>query len=252
MNIDLSEKVVLITGGSKGIGAACVDKFAEAGASIAFTYKNDEEAASRIISKYSFQNEIMSYKVDLSIEEDISQCVKYVGSEFGRIDILVNNAGIWKEGEIEKMELAEWSETINVNLTGSFLFTKHVLPSLKKANNGRIIYVSSTAGQRGEANHSHYAASKGGLISLTKSLAVELAKYNINVNCVAPGWVYTDMSKAALSGEEKEKLIKDYIPIGRAAYPDEIAGPILFLASSLVDHINGEILNVNGGSELCG
>ena len=194
----------------------------------------------------------MSYKVDLSSEEDISQCVKYVSAEFGKIDILVNNAGIWKKGEIEKMELAQWSETININLTGAYLFTKLVLPSMKKADSGRVIFVSSTAGQRGEANYSHYAASKGGLISLTKSLAVEFAKYNINVNCVAPGWVYTDMSKEALSGEEKEKQIKEYIPIGRAAYPDEIAGPILFLASSLADHINGEILNVNGGSELCG
>ena len=252
MNIDLNGKVVLISGGSKGIGAACVDKFAEAGASIAFTYRNDEEAASQIISKYSFQNEIMSYKVDQSNEEEISQCVKYVSAEFGKIDILVNNAGIWKKGEIENMELAQWSETININLTGAYLFTKLVLPSMKKSDIGRIIFVSSTAGQRGEANYSHYAASKGGLISLTKSLAVELAKYNINVNCVAPGWVYTDMSKDALSGDEKEKQIKEYIPVGRAAYPDEIAGPILFLASSLADHINGEILNVNGGSELCG
>lgn len=252
MKIDLSGKVVLITGGSRGIGAACVDRFAEAGANIVFTYKKDEEAASQLISKYSFQNEIMSYKVDLSSEEEISQCVKHVSSEFGKIDILVNNAGIWKRGDIETLELEDWSETININLTGSYLFSKYVLPFMKKANGGRIIFVSSTAGQRGEAKHSHYAASKGGIISLTKSLAAELAEYNINVNCVAPGWVYTDMSKEALSGEDNEKRIKEYIPLGRAAYPDEIAGPILFLASSLADHVNGEILNVNGGSELCG
>jgi 3-oxoacyl-[acyl-carrier protein] reductase len=252
MKIDLSGKVVLITGGSRGIGAACVDKFAEAGASIVFTYRKDEEAASQLISKYSFQNEIMSYKVDLSEEDDISQCVKQVGSEFGKIDILVNNAGVWKKGDFETLELNDWSETININLTGSYLFSKSVLPYMKKTNSGRIIFVSSTAGQRGEANYSHYAASKGGVISLTKSLAAELAEFNINVNCVAPGWVYTDMSKNALSGEENEKRIKDYIPLGRAAYPDEIAGPILFLASSLADHVNGEILNVNGGSELCG
>jgi 3-oxoacyl-[acyl-carrier protein] reductase len=252
LKIDLSGKVVLITGGSRGIGAACVDKFAEAGANIVFTYKNDDEAASQIISKHSFLSEIMSYKVDLSVEEDISQCVKQVGSEFGRIDILVNNAGIWKKGEIEKLELTDWSETIDINLTGSYLFTRYVLPFMKKTNGGRIIFVSSTAGQRGEANYSHYAASKGGLISLTKSLAAELAEYSINVNCVAPGWVYTDMSKDALSGEENEKHIKNYIPLGRAAYPDEIAGPVLFLASALSNHITGEILNVNGGSELCG
>lgn len=155
MKIDLNGKVVLISGGSRGIGAACVDKFAEAGASIAFTYRNDEEAASKLISKYSFQNEIMSYKVDQSDEEDISQCVKYVSTEFGKIDILVNNAGIWKKGEIEKMGLEQWSETININLTGAYLFTKLVLPSMKNADSGRIIFVSSTAGQRGEANYSH-------------------------------------------------------------------------------------------------
>jgi 3-oxoacyl-[acyl-carrier protein] reductase len=252
MKIDLSGKVVLITGGSRGIGAACVDKFAEAGANIAFTYREDEKSASQLISKYSFQNEIMSYKVDLSADEEISKCVQRISSEFGRIDILVNNAGIWKKGDIETLEIEDWSETININLTGSYLFSKNVLPFMKKTNGGRIIFVSSTAGQRGEAKYSHYAASKGGIISLTKSLAAELAEYNINVNCVAPGWVYTDMSKDALSGEDNEKRIKEYIPLGRAAYPEEIAGPILFLASSLADHVNGEILNVNGGSELCG
>ncbi len=252
MKIDLSGKVVLITGGSRGIGAACVDKFAEAGATIVFTYRENEEAASQLISKYSFQSEIMSYKVDLSVEEEISHCVKNVSSEFGGIDILVNNAGIWKMGEFETLELKNWSETIDINLTGSYLFSRHVLPYMKKRNGGRIIFVSSTAGQRGEARYSHYAASKGGIISLTKSLAAELAEFNINVNCVAPGWVYTDMSKHALSGEENEKRIREYIPLGRAAYPEEIAGPILFLASQLADHVNGEILNVNGGSELCG
>lgn len=252
MKIDLSGKVVLITGGSRGIGAACVDRFAEAGASIVFTYREDEAAASQLISKYSFQNEIMSYKVDLSSEEDITQCINHAGSEFGRIDILVNNAGIWEKGDFETLELKDWSKTIDINLTGSYLFAKYALPYMKKTNGGRIIFVSSTAGQRGEANYSHYAASKGGIISLTKSLAAELAEFNINVNCVAPGWVYTDMSKSALSGEENEKRIREYIPIGRAAYPHEIAGPILFLASSLADHVNGEILNVNGGSELCG
>lgn len=252
MNIDLSGKVVVITGGSRGIGAACVDKFAEAGARIVFTYRNDEEAASQLVSKYSFRSEILSYRVDLQAEDEIKQCVKYAGSEFGRIDILVNNAGVWKEGRVDKMELSDWNETININLTGSYLFTKYAVPYLKKSEGGRIVYVSSTAGQRGEAGYSHYASSKGGIISLTKSLAVELAEHKINVNCVAPGWVYTDMSNDALSGEENENRIKEYIPLGRAAYPDEIAGPVLFLASPLADHITGEILNVNGGSELCG
>jgi 3-oxoacyl-[acyl-carrier protein] reductase len=173
-------------------------------------------------------------------------------SRFGRIDILVNNAGVWEESNVEEMSIEEWNRTINTNLTGSFLFVKFVVSHMKQNKFGRIINISSTAGQRGEPQHSHYAASKGGIISFTKSLAVELAPYGITTNCVAPGWVYTDMSNDVILEESKAQQLKDYIPLGRAAYPDEIAGPVLFLASQLADHINGEILNVNGGSELCG
>ena len=172
--------------------------------------------------------------------------------DFGQIDILVNNAGIWKEAAIEEMTLDEWNEMMNINLTSVYLLSNLVVPGMKQNNFGRIINIASTAGQRGEAFHSHYAASKGGMISFTKSLASELGKFNITVNCVAPGWVVTDMTTDSLSDMETNKKVLSDIPLNKIAKPVEIAGPVLFLASNLASHITGEILNVNGGSVLCG
>jgi 3-oxoacyl-[acyl-carrier protein] reductase len=150
------------------------------------------------------------------------------------------------------MTLDHWNELMRINLTSSFLITKAVLPYMKKNNNGRMVFLSSTAGQRGEAFHSHYAASKGGVISFVKSLAVELAQFNITVNSVAPGWVDTEMSSEVLNNEDMRREIIKGIPVGSIATARNIAGPILFLSSDLAMHINGEILNVNGGSVLCG
>lgn len=252
INIDLSGKVVLVTGGSRGIGAACVKIFFEAGANVAFVFKNDNRSAEEL-QKLSNDNVLVkAYRADIFELKNIESVVKKIIADFGKIDVLVNNAGIWKHGKIDEMKIEDWNETITTNLTASFLFIKNVLPSMKKNNFGRIINISSTAGQRGEPEYSHYASSKGGMISLTKSLAVELAKYNITTNCVAPGWVYTDMTKDELSKNESKEFIKNYIPVGRAAFPEEIANAVLFLASNLANHINGEILNVNGGSVLCG
>jgi 3-oxoacyl-[acyl-carrier protein] reductase len=150
------------------------------------------------------------------------------------------------------MSIDQWNETMNINLTSAYIITKLLVPGMKKNNFGRIINIASTAGQRGEAFHSHYAASKGGMISLTKSLAAELGKYNITVNCVAPGWVFTDMTTDSLAEPETFKKVLGDIPLNKIAQPEEIAGPVLFLASDLASHITGEILNVNGGSVLCG
>lgn len=250
--INLNNKIVLITGGSRGIGAACVELFAKAGANVAFTFKSNKKAADELIAKINMPHKIVSYRMNIESESDIIQVIALVESDFGRIDFLVNNAGIWKFGEADKMNLAEWDETIRTNLTGYFLVTKAVIPIMKKNKFGRIIHIASTAGQRGEAFHSHYAASKGAVIAYSKSLAVELAKYNITSNCVAPGWVETDMSESVFSDTEyKESVIKD-IPVGRIAGPEDIAGPVLFLASDLAKHINGAVISVNGGSILCG
>jgi len=250
--LNLKSKTILITGGSRGIGAACVKYFCLAGATVIFTYKSSPALALRLEKRYSKISHCKSYKVDVTNEDEVKSVIASILKRFSKIDVLVNNVGIWKEGKINKMNLAQWEETLKVNLTSMFLFSRYVIPSMKLRRSGKIINISSTAGQRGEANYSHYAASKGGMISFTKSLASELGPYNINVNSVAPGWVLTDMSKLALANKKslEEELKK--IPLGRIATADDIAGPVLFLASDLSRHINGEILNVNGGSVLVG
>lgn len=250
--IDLTSKTALITGGSNGIGEACVRLFAAANASVAFTFNTDRAGADNIVSELSSKIKIKTYQINLNEISRIEELVNNVISDFGKIDILINNAGIWKFGKADEMELNEWEETIKINLTASFLFTKYAIPVMKKNRFGRIINITSTAGQRGEPFHSHYAASKGGVISFTKSLAVELGGFNITVNSVAPGWVETDMTKDVFSNADYKEKIKQEIPLKRIALPEDIAGPVLFLASDLARHINGEILNVNGGSVLCG
>jgi 3-oxoacyl-[acyl-carrier protein] reductase len=223
-----------------------------AGASVAFTYNSNPAMAVRLEKRFAKISKCKGYKVDIKNEDEIKSTVQAVLKDFGRIDVLVNNAGIWKEGKIGKMKLSAWDETIKTNLTSTFLFTQQVIRFMKSKRYGKIINISSTAGQRGEAHYSHYAASKGGMISFTKSLASELGPFNINVNSIAPGWVLTDMSKSVLANKKSldEELKK--IPLGRIATADDIAGPVLFLASDMSRHINGEVLNVNGGSVLVG
>jgi 3-oxoacyl-[acyl-carrier protein] reductase len=243
---------VLVTGGSRGIGKACVEIFLKAGANVAFTFNSAKEEAGKIVSEYKKLSRVKSYQVNLA---DLSEIENQIGSildDFGNIDVLVNNAGIWKEAAIDKMTIEEWNEMMNVNLTSTFLITKLLVPKMKEKHFGRIINIASTAGQRGEAFHSHYAASKGGMISLTKSLAAELGEFNITVNCVAPGWVITDMTTDSLAETKIYNEVLGDIPLKKIAQPEEIAGPVLFLASQLASHITGEILNVNGGSVLCG
>ncbi len=250
--INLSGKIVLITGGSKGIGEACVRLFAKTNSQIAFTYNSSEKAADKLVNELSSITKIKAYKIDINNSQIIADIVGKIISDFGKIDILVNNAGIWKYGKSDEMSIKDWEETIRINLTGTFAFTKAVIPLMKKNKFGRIINISSTAGQRGEPFYSHYAASKGGIISFTKSLAVELGQFNINVNCIAPGWVITDMTRDVFEDDKYKEEVRNNIPIKKIAEPEDIAGPVLFLASELANNINGEILNVNGGSVLCG
>ncbi len=251
--IDLTGKVLLITGGSRGIGAATALLFARAGADVAITYRGSDSKAKEV------QNEIgklgkkcQTYKGDISKKDIVKTIVRDVQKEFGRIDVLVNNAGIWTYGEIDTMKEDVWDQTVDVNLKGTFLFCHYIVPIMKKQGGGSIINISSTAGQRGEAFHSHYAATKGGIISFTKSLSTELGRFNIRVNCVAPGWVDTDMSADTLQKQPLREEVLKSIPLGKIPTAEDIAGPILFLASRLSDHITGEILNVNGGSVLVG
>jgi 3-oxoacyl-[acyl-carrier protein] reductase len=250
--IDFKDQVVLITGGSRGIGAEAARLFAELGADVAISYLNSKPSADAIraeIEKLGRRCRILM--ADMAERADCEALVEKTVEEFGRIDVLVNNAGIWTEAAIEDMSDEILDRTIDVNIKGCFYTTSAVVPYMKKQKSGNIILISSTAGQRGEAGHSHYAASKGALISLTKSLAAELAPFNIRVNCVAPGWVDTDMSHDALRGHDGRKYLS-LIPLGRAARPSELACPIVFLASQWASFITGEILNVNGGAVLVG
>lgn len=248
--INLKNNTSLVTGGSRGIGRACVQFLSKAGADVAFTYNTNEKLANKLCDEYTGENMVRSFKVNTNNEDYICNVINTVENDFGKIDILVNNAGIWKKSDIENLSLDKWNNTININLTGTFLFTKYVVPIMKKNNFGRIINISSTAGQRGEAFYSHYAASKGGIIAFTKSLAVELGKYNITVNSVAPGWVKTDMTRDVFENKHEEvKIIKE-IPLRKIAVPEDVAGAVIFLASDLASHITGSIINVNGGSVL--
>jgi 3-oxoacyl-[acyl-carrier protein] reductase len=250
--ISLQNKNVLVTGGSRGIGKGCVKLFLEAGANVAFTFQSAQVEADKVITDYTGSSKLKHYKLNLADSSEIQKVVGNILIDFGAIDVLVNNAGIWKAAAIDEMTIDEWNETMNINLTSTYLITKLIVPGMKKNKFGRIINIASTAGQRGEAFHSHYAASKGGMISLTKSLASELGVFNITVNCVAPGWVFTDMTTDSLNDESIYKKVLSDIPLNKVAQPEEIAGPVLFLASDLASHITGEILNVNGGSVLCG
>ncbi|MBC8357645.1 MAG: SDR family oxidoreductase [Candidatus Aminicenantes bacterium] len=250
--IHLGEKKVLITGGSRGIGRATALLFARAGCDVAISFQKQKEAAEKVREKIEkIGSECLVFQADISQKKDVNLMIEELIKKWARIDILVNNAGIWTYGEMGSMSEEVWAETMKVNLDGVFFTCNVVVPFMKKEKRGWIINVSSTAAIRGESFHSHYAASKGAVVSLTKSLASELAPYNIRVNCIAPGWVETDMCSEVFKNPDFRREVQESIPLKRIPTPEDIAGPILFLASDLAKHITGEVLNVNGGSVLC-
>ncbi|NIM58722.1 MAG: glucose 1-dehydrogenase [Candidatus Aminicenantes bacterium] len=250
--IYLDGRKALVTGGSRGIGRATAILFAKAGCDVAINYIKQKEAAEKVKEEIGKTGrECLVFKADISQKNDINSMVKEIMQKWGRIDILVNNAGIWTYGEMGKMSEKTWAETMKINVDGVFYMCNAVVPHMKRNKRGSIISVSSMAAIRGEAFHSHYAASKGALVSFTKSLAAELGHYNIRVNCVAPGWVDTDMCSGVFSDPDFREKVQESIPLKRIPPPEDIAGPILFLVSDLAQHITGEVLNVNGGSVPC-
>jgi 3-oxoacyl-[acyl-carrier protein] reductase len=253
--ISLAGKAALITGGSRGIGAAAVKLFAQAGADVMFSYNASKDSAKQIQQEAGKHGtRVEAFKADAGKHEDNRKLVEGCVKQLGRLDILVVNAGIWNVEDlpIQNMTEKQWDEMMRVNLKSVYSVIHFAVPQMIKQKSGKIIPISSTAGQRGESFHTHYGASKGAVISLTKGLSTELARHGILVNSVAPGWVATDMSNPVLSTKTGQKMASSVIPIGRPATAEEIAGPILFLASDFANFINGEILNVNGGSVLCG
>jgi 3-oxoacyl-[acyl-carrier protein] reductase len=252
VTIDLSGKVALVTGGSRGIGRATAECLGRAGARVAVCYASDRTAADAAVAAVrSGGGEAVALAADLSDPARARPLVDDIVARWRRLDIVVNNAGIWEEDIAGGGGLDVWDRTLAVNVRGAYLITDAAIPHLVRER-GSIVFVSSTAGQRGESKHSAYAASKGALISYTKSLAAELGPKGVRVNCVAPGWVATDMTAATLKDPSSRAEIERTIPLGRVGEPAEIAGAILFLVSDLARFVQGEILNVNGGSVLIG
>ncbi|HYP00584.1 MAG TPA: 3-oxoacyl-ACP reductase family protein [Pyrinomonadaceae bacterium] len=252
--LSLEGQVAVVTGGSRGIGRAIAERLAEAGARIIFSFKSDEAAALETAAaiKGQHRTEALAVRADTSVVDEAGRLIEEAVGKFGRLDIVVCNAGIWEGAPLEELTEELWNRVVDVNLKGTWAVCRAAAPVLKRQGRGKIVIVSSTAGQRGEANFSNYAASKGGQIAFCKSLAVELANYNINVNAVAPGWVETEMTARAFTDERFRRSVEESIPLGRIAAPEDVALPVLFLCSEWARHITGEVLNINGGSVLCG
>lgn len=255
--LSIEGKVALITGGSRGIGAACVRMFVQAGARVFFNYQKAKAEAEKLCREVG-ESKCAAMACDLDGTSAARDLVAACVQQFGKLDILVANHGIWPpdDAPVDQMSDEQWRQTVSVNLDSVFGLVKHSVAEMKKVagpkSSCHIVLVSSTAGQRGEALHCDYAATKGALISMVKGLSTELAGNHIYVNCVAPGWVDTDMSRPALDDPATAPKVLRTIPLGRVGTPDEVAGPILFLCTPLAGFITGEVFNVNGGAVLVG
>jgi 3-oxoacyl-[acyl-carrier protein] reductase len=250
--IDLKGKRALVTGGSRGIGAATALLLAECGADVGIGYRTREKDAEDVVRKIAaFGVRGFAHASDLSAPGGTDSLFARAKREFGGLDIFVGNAGIWPFDDVPLAEMSDdrWHTTMRANLDSMFTTSRAAIRAI--SDHGHIVLVSSTAGQRGEAGHSDYAASRGAMISFVKSVAVEVASRDVTFNSVAPGWVDTEMAAASLVGDGRA-LVEKTIPLGRVAAAEDIAGPIVFLCSDRARHITGEILNVNGGSVLCG
>lgn len=258
ISLSLEGRVALITGGSRGIGASTVKLFISAGAKVVFSYKSAQKEAENIVRECGPEN-CLAVASGLDGAAPAAELVAATVRRFGRLDILVANHGVWvpEAVPVETMSEQQWRSTLAIDLDSVFGLVKHAVAQMKKQPKlhpaaGSIVLVSSTAGQRGEAFHCDYAAAKGALISMVKGLSTELAACGIYVNCVAPGWVETDMSIPALRDPVSREEIFSAIPLGRVGRPEEIAAPILFLCSEHAGFITGEVFNVNGGAVLVG
>jgi 3-oxoacyl-[acyl-carrier protein] reductase len=252
LSIDLSGKRAVVTGGSRGVGAATALMLARAGAHVAVTYRDRAAEADAVAEEVRGLGVTgLALGGDLSDPGVVEHVFRDVEQALGGLDLFIGNAGIWppEDVPVADMTAAQWRRTMAVNLDAVFLTTRAAIRLM--ADGGRIVLVGSTAGQRGEAYHADYAASKGALMSFVKGVAVELAPLGITANCVAPGWIDTEMAAGPYADGGRTRIEKG-IPLGRVASPEDVAGPIVFLCSPLARHITGEVVNVNGGSVLCG
>ena len=254
LNPSLSGKRILVTGGSRGIGEATVRLLTHLGARVAFTYQIRKDASDALLKSLVGQgHDVLAFPANQRSREDARSVVRSLEEVWGGLDAFVGNAGVWLPTPVELKDEANLEAVLETNLTGLFRWNAEVVPALKRSGGGSIVLVSSTAGQRGEAGFGAYAASKGAVISLTKTLATELGPSGIRVNCVAPGWVDTDLSAPALRGDpEERRRVERIFSLGHIPVAADIAGPIAFLLSEWAVAVHGEILNVNGGTVLCG
>jgi len=244
--ISLSGKIAIITGGASGIGAAASLKFAENGANIAIVDQKDENDALVIINQINaIGRKCLYIKADISDYKSAEIAVNSIRNEFGQIDILVNNAGINRDGVIWKMTEEQWDSVININLKGYFNYIRAVSPIFREQNSGKIVNISSINGIRGKFGQSNYSAAKAGIIGLTKTVAKELGKYNVNVNAIAPGLIDTEMMKNTEQSVRVAAISE--IAIGRIGLPEEVANVIVFLCTEMARHITGEVIKVDGG-----
>lgn len=234
-------KTVLITGGSRGIGRACAELFAANGYNVAFTYKNSEKDAKSLAESIN----ALAIRADSEVESDVIGAVKATLSEYGKIDCLINNAGISSFSLFTDLTLDEWQKTINVNLTGAFLYSRETVRSMISRKKGKIINITSMWGLVGSSCEVHYSASKAGLIGLTKALAKELGPSGITVNAIAPGVIDTDMNRSL--SDEDIKALEGETPLMRIGRAEEVARCALYLAGDAADFITGEVINLSGG-----
>ncbi len=254
IELSLKGEVALITGGSRGIGAACVRMFTAAGAKVVFNYQKAVTAARSLVRECGAKH-CAAVQANLDTARSAGSLVEAAVKKFGRLDCLVVNHGIWppEDVPVDQMSDEQWRRSIAINLDSAFGLVKHAVAQMKRqGGGGHVVIVSSTAGQRGEAFHCDYAATKGAVISMVKGLSTELAPDRIYVNCVAPGWVDTEMAAPALNDPQTSERVLRTIPLGRVGTPEEIAAPILFLCTKHAGFITGEIFNVNGGAVLAG
>tara|TARA_B100001029_G_scaffold126418_1_gene105538 strand:- start:27 stop:761 length:735 start_codon:yes stop_codon:yes gene_type:complete len=238
---DLEKKNIIITGASGGIGNSIIEKLNECGANILASGTKIEKLEGL---KNKFNN-IKILKFDISQSEKIEEFIENASKELGGLDCIINNAGITQDNLAIRMSLEEWKNVININLTSTFLMSKYAIKKMLKNKKGKIINITSVVGHTGNLGQANYAASKAGIIAMSKSLAIEYAKKNINVNCISPGFIKTAMTDKI--DEKFKEVIISKIPSGRLGDPEDIANAVLFLASVKSDYINGETLHVNGG-----
>ena len=243
----MERKVALITGGSRGIGKAIAKKFAKEGYDIVINYVSESAELGKVKEEIIENRnvDILFVKADVTNYNGCEEMIKEVINKFGRIDVLVNNAGITKDGLLMRMKEEDFDKVIEVNLKGTFNVTKNVIPYMMKQRSGKIVNISSVVGIGGNAGQANYAASKAGIIGFTKSVAKELASRNILANCVAPGFIKTDMTDV-LSDAVKENINKQ-IPLNKMGEAEEVANAVYFLASEENTYITGQVLNVDGG-----